>query len=81
MIQLYWLEFQGGGGGDIVAIEAKYHIECLVKYKQTGHSIKESTREKRGKGIRQKVGEGVNISFNFQDFLKNPKNKGSFSTC
>lgn len=38
-------------------------------------SIKESTREKRGKGIRRKVGEGVKIPSNFQDFLKDPKNK------
>jgi len=38
-------------------------------------SIKESTREKRGKGIRRKVGESTKLPRNFQDFLRHGKNK------
>ena len=39
------------------------------------NSIKESIREKRGKGIRRKVGETTKLPTNFQDFLRDGKNK------
>ena len=38
-------------------------------------SIKEATREKRGKGIRRKVGEKTKMPGNFADFLRDPTNK------
>ena len=38
-------------------------------------SLKESTREKRGKGIRRKVEERNKIPLNWQDFLKDSTNK------
>ncbi len=38
-------------------------------------SLKESTREKRGKGIRRKVSSQAKFPSNFQDFLRDPKNK------
>ncbi|XP_071962143.1 uncharacterized protein [Antedon mediterranea] len=38
-------------------------------------SLKQSTREKRGKGVRRKVGGQTKIPGNFPDFLKDPVNK------
>ena len=38
-------------------------------------SLKESTREKRGKGIRRKVSGQANMPSNFQDFLCDSRNK------
>lgn len=38
-------------------------------------SIKESTREKRGKGIRRKVAGGIKVPSNWLDFLHDPTNK------
>ena len=39
------------------------------------HSIKESTREKRGKGIRRKVEGKTKLPRNWADFLREPSNK------
>ena len=41
-------------------------------------SLKESTRQKRGKGIRRKVSRQAQLPANFQDFLHNAKNKEEF---
>jgi len=38
-------------------------------------SIKESTREKRGKGIRRKVADETKMPGNWSDFLRGPNNK------
>lgn len=38
-------------------------------------SLKESTREKRGKGIRRKVSGKAKLPTNFKDFLRDPQNK------
>lgn len=38
-------------------------------------SLKESTREKRGKGIRREVSGQTKLPLNFQDFLRDSKNK------
>ena len=38
-------------------------------------SLKESTREKRGKGIRRKVSGQTNLPSSFQDFLCDSRNK------
>eukprot|EP00745_Piridium_sociabile_P012394 TRINITY_DN190_c0_g1_i6.p1 TRINITY_DN190_c0_g1~~TRINITY_DN190_c0_g1_i6.p1 ORF type:complete len:743 (+),score=169.21 TRINITY_DN190_c0_g1_i6:247-2475(+) len=38
-------------------------------------SIKESTREKRGKGVRRKVGGPTKVPSNWPDFLRDPTNK------
>ena len=38
-------------------------------------SLKESTRQKRGKGIRRKVSGQVKLPTNFPDFLRDAKNK------
>ena len=38
-------------------------------------SLKGCTREKRGKGIRKKVSGHVKLPRNFQDFLRDAKNK------
>ncbi len=38
-------------------------------------SLKESTREKRGKGIRRKVSGTANLPSNFKDFLRDSTNK------
>ena len=38
-------------------------------------SIKEATREKRGKGLRRKVEEKTKMPGNFADFLRDPTNK------
>ena len=38
-------------------------------------SLKESTREKRGKGIRSKVQPQSKLPSNFADFLRDPSNK------
>ena len=39
------------------------------------NSLKESTREKRGKGVRKKVSGPTKLPSNFQDFLRDSKNK------
>ena len=39
------------------------------------NSLKESTREKRGKGVRRKVNGQTKLPTNFPDFLRDPKNK------
>lgn len=47
-------------------------------------SLKESTRQKRGKGIRRKVSGQAKLPANFQDFLRDGRNKEeffSFLTC
>ena len=36
-------------GGDIVAIEAKYHIECLVKYKNSYRSAQRAAASQYSK--------------------------------
>ena len=38
-------------------------------------SLKESTREKRGKGVRRKVSGQAKLSGNWVDFLRDPSNK------
>ena len=38
-------------------------------------SLKESTREKRGKGVRRKVSSHAKLPSNWMDFLRNPSNK------
>ena len=38
-------------------------------------SLKESTREKRGKGIRRKVAGQTKMPTNWSDFMKDPSNK------
>ena len=38
-------------------------------------SLKESTRQKRGRGIRRKVSGEAKLPANFQDFLRDVKNK------
>ena len=38
-------------------------------------SLKESTREKRGKGVRRKVGGQTKMPSNFKDFLRDNTNK------
>ena len=38
-------------------------------------SLKESTREKRGKGVRRKVSGQTKLPGNWMDFLRDPKNK------
>ena len=39
------------------------------------NSLKDSTREKRGKGIRKKVSGPTKLPSNFQNFLRDSKNK------
>ena len=39
------------------------------------NSLKESTREKRGKGVRRKVNSQTKLPTNFPDFLRDPRNK------
>ena len=39
------------------------------------NSLKESTREKRGKGVRRKVSGPTKLPSNFKDFLRDSKNK------
>ena len=53
-------------------------IVCDI-YKED--SIKESTREKRGKGIRRKVGEAVRSLPISRIFLRTQRTKKSFSAC
>jgi hypothetical protein len=43
-------------------------------------SIKESTREKQGKCIRQKVAGQIKLPWNWQDFLRDPTNKQELFT-
>lgn len=39
------------------------------------NSLKQSTREKRGKGVRRKVDGGTKLPFNWMSFLRDPLNK------
>ena len=41
----------------------------------TPHSLKESTREKRGKGVRRKVSGETKLPGNWMDFLRDSMNK------
>ena len=43
------------------------------------NSLKESTREKRGKGVRKKVSGSTKLPSKFQDFLRDSRTKKSFS--
>ena len=38
-------------------------------------SLKESTSEERGKGVRRKVSSHARLPHNWMDFLRDPKNK------
>ena len=48
----------------------------IVWDRYISNSLKESTREKRGSGIRRKVGPNTRISSKWRDFLRNSENKG-----
>ena len=51
----------------------------IVWYAYVPDSLKESTREKRGKGIRRKVSGQTKLPSNWIDFLRDPSNKRNFS--
>ena len=48
----------------------------IVWDRYISNSLKESTREKRGSGIRRKVGPNTRIPSKWRDFLRNSENKG-----
>ena len=53
-----------------------YNVQCAwYTSMQQDDSLKETTREKRGKGVRRKVFPGTKIPSNFSSFLHGNKNK------
>ena len=59
----------------------EYADKIFISYvnKQLQYSLKESTREKRGKGVQRKVSGQTKLPGNWIDFLPDPSNKRNFS--
>jgi len=69
-----------GGGGSLRCPWTKQQLQnCnridIVWDRYVKHSLKDATREKRGKGVRRKVRGQTKLPTNFPDFLRDPSNK------
>ena len=60
-------------------VQTKYSFHMYVN-KQLQYSLKESTREKTGKGVQSKMSGQTKLTGNWIDFLPDPSNKKELFT-